>query len=81
MFLLMFLSALTKNLKFTQKQISKIAGLVQFSLIFYFQRFCPRWWVSYIVNMSDSIKTGIISVASKNGDHIRNHLKISHQKI
>ena len=35
----------------------------------------------YIVNMSDSIKTGIISVASKNGDYIKKHLKISHQKI
>ena len=35
----------------------------------------------YIVSMSDSIKTGIISVASKNGDHIKKHLKISHQKI
>ena len=33
----------------------------------------------YIVNMSDSIKTGIISVASKNGDYIKKHLKISHQ--
>ena len=31
----------------------------------------------YIVNMSDSIKTGIISVASKNGDYIKKHLKIS----
>ena len=35
----------------------------------------------YIVNMSDSIKTGIIFVASKNGDYIKKHLKISHQKI
>ena len=35
----------------------------------------------YIVNMGDSIKTGIIFVASKNGDYIKNHLKISHQKI
>ena len=35
----------------------------------------------YIVNMSDSIKTGIISVASKNGGRIKKHLKISHQKI
>ena len=35
----------------------------------------------YIVNMSDSIKTGTISVASKNGDYIKTHLKISHQNI
>ena len=34
-----------------------------------------------IVNMSDRIKTGIISVASKNGDYIKKHLKILHQKI
>ena len=34
----------------------------------------------YIVNMSDSIKTGIISVASKNGDYIKKHLKTSHKK-
>ena len=33
----------------------------------------------YIANMSDSIKTGIISVASKNGDHIKKHLE-SHTK-
>ena len=31
--------------------------------------------------MSDSIKTVIINVASKNGDYIKKHLKISHQKI
>ena len=36
--------------------------------------------MSYIVNMSDSIKTGIISIASKNGDHIKKYLKISHQE-
>ena len=30
--------------------------------------------------MSDTIKTGIISVASKNGDHIKKHLETSHQK-
>ena len=35
----------------------------------------------YIANMSDSIKTGIIYVASKNGDYIKKHLKISQQKI
>ena len=35
----------------------------------------------YIVNMSDSIKTEIISVASKNGDYIKKNLKISYQKI
>ena len=35
----------------------------------------------YIVNMSDSIKTGIISVASQNGDYIKTHLKISQQNI
>ena len=36
----------------------------------------------YTVNMSDSIKTGIISVASKNGDYIKKiYIKISHQKI
>ena len=34
----------------------------------------------YIVNMTDSIKTGIISVASKNGDYIKNQLQILHQK-
>ena len=32
----------------------------------------------YIVNMSDSIKTEIISAASKNGDYIKKYLKISH---
>ena len=36
--------------------------------------------MSYIVNMSGSIKIGIISIASKNGDHIKNYLKISHQE-
>ena len=36
--------------------------------------------MSYIVNMSDSIKTGIISIGSKNEDHIKKYLKISHQK-
>ena len=66
--------------KIYTEAVSKFAGLVQFSLIFYFQRFCPGWQVSYIVNMSDSIKTGIISIASKNGDHIKKRLKISHQK-
>ena len=35
----------------------------------------------YIVNMSYSIKMGIISVASKNGDYIKKYFKISHQKI
>ena len=35
----------------------------------------------YMVNMSDSIKTGIISVPSKNGDYVKKNLKISHQKI
>ena len=35
----------------------------------------------YIANRSGSIKTGIISVASKNGDYVKKHLKISHQKI
>ena len=30
--------------------------------------------------MSDSIKTGIISDASKNGDYVKKHLKISHQQ-
>ena len=34
----------------------------------------------YIVNMSDSIKTGTIPVATKK-DHILKHLKISHQKL
>ena len=34
----------------------------------------------YIANRSGSIKTGIISVASKNGDYVKKHLKISHQK-
>ena len=29
-----------------------------------------------IVNVSDSIKTGIISVANKNGDYLKKHLKI-----
>ena len=35
----------------------------------------------YIANRSGSIKTGIISVASKNGDYVKKHLKISHRKI
>ena len=30
-----------------------------------------------LVNVSDSIKTGIISVASSNGDYLKKHLKIS----
>ena len=34
----------------------------------------------YIVNMCDSIKTGIISDASKNGDYVKKNLKISHQQ-
>ena len=34
----------------------------------------------YIGNMNDDIKTGIISVASKNGDCIKKHLKISRTK-
>ena len=34
----------------------------------------------YIVNVSDSIKTKIISVASTNADYTKKHLKISHQK-
>ena len=49
----------------------------------YFQIFCPGWLVFIIPGntLSDSIKTGIISVASKKGDYIKIHLKISHQKI
>ena len=35
----------------------------------------------YIVSMRASIKTGIISVASKKGDYILKHLKLSHQKL
>ena len=65
----------------------KFPRLVQFCLIFYLlSNILSRMVGVYyswecIVNISDSIKTGIISVASKNGDYIKKHLKISHQKI
>ena len=31
----------------------------------------------YIVNMCDSVKTAIISVASENGDYIKKHLNLN----
>ena len=65
----------------------KVSGIVQFCLIFlltskYFaQDGRCLLFLGIHCNMSDSIKTGIISVASKIGDYIKKHLKISHQKI